>query len=543
VIALENLPRINRALGIAPEEAKRVAKTIKQKEILPEDEGEALANLLGQWLRFYGPVLQEFLLSTLELPVDRLSAALQTLLDEDRILIDEFRADAEGVEEICETENLEILLRMRRSKARPDIEPKEVEELPLFLAAYQRLTSPGDNLEDLQDSLENLFGYPARPGMWETDIFPARLSPFYNSWLDTALRENELLWFGCGTERVGFCFESDYELFREKKQEDVTYKYKDAAEALEKVLVETRGKFDLADLAQATHLTSMELTTTLWEMVWQGRVSNDHFKTLRNGVMTKFKPQQPPPVKRSRPGRGRFNINRWQNTRSFTGNWFALPGSTKDDPDDIETLDALDRQEIVKDRIRQLFLRYGILFRELLWNELPALRWSRIFPVLRLMELSGEVVSGHFFKGIPGLQFCTPAALGLFNKGLPEDAIFWMNATDPASPCGMGLEQLKPLFPHRLPTTHLVFHGHKPVLVSKKNGKELLFNNVEPGHPRIAEYLEFFNTLVGREFQPLKYVGVEIVNDLPVLESPYKQVLHSFGFKKDYKAMTLMKKY
>jgi ATP-dependent Lhr-like helicase len=117
-----------------------------------------------------------------------------------------------------------------------------------------------------------------------------------------------------------------------------------------------------------------------------------------------------------------------------------------------------------------------------------------------------------------------------------------MNATDPASLCGMGLEQLKPLYPHRLPTTYLVFHGHKPVLISKKNGKELVFN-VEPGHPCIAEYLEFFNTLVGREFQPLKYVGVEVVNDLPVLESPYKQVLHSFGFKKDYKAMTLMKKY
>jgi ATP-dependent Lhr-like helicase len=234
--------------------------------------------------------------------------------------------------------------------------------------------------------------------------------------------------------------------------------------------------------------------------------------------------------------RRRFSFSRWQNTRPFTGNWYAL------DPGKEESMDALDRQELVKDRIRILFMRYGILFRELLWNELPALRWGGIFPVLRLMELSGEIVSGHFFKGIPGLQFCTPRALGVLTKGLPEDAIYWMNATDPVSPCGIGLDELRPLFPHRLATTHLVFHGQKLVLVSKKNGKELMFN-IEPGHHRVPDYLEFFKTLIGREFQPLKYISVETVNDEPVLDSPYRQALHDFGFQEDYKSMVLMKKY
>ena len=114
------------------------------------------------------------------------------------------------------------------------------------------------------------------------------------------------------------------------------------------------------------------------------------------------------------------------------------------------------------------------------------------------MELSGEVVSGHFFKGIPGLQFCTPSALGLLTGGLPGEAIYWMNATDPASPCGIGLDELRPMFPYRLPTTHLVFHGKKLVLVSKKNGKEIVFN-VKPEHPRVLDYLEFFKKLISRE--------------------------------------------
>ena len=441
---------------------------------------------------------------------------------------------------------------MRRSQARPAIEPLEIDAFPLFLATYQGLASPGDNLEDLQNFLENLFGYPAKAGVWEGEILPARLNPYYSSWLDTALRENELVWFGCGSERISFCFEGDYELFvfpfeDEAAGENAGTKQEGTVAELEKLFSETRGKFALEDIMESVKLSSRELTDFLWQMAWEGRITNDHFKTIRSGVMNRFKPEQLLPPAEVRKdgrrhgygrGRRRIGFNRWQSTRFFAGNWYALPAFDNESTE----MDALDRQELVKDRIRQLFMRYGVLFREMLWNELPGFRWSNIFPVLRLMELSGEIVSGHFFKGIPGLQFCTPTALGLLTRGLPEDAIYWVNAVDPASPCGIGLEELRPMFPHRLPTTHLVFHGKKLVLISKKNGKELTLN-VEPKHPRIPDYLEFFKTLISREFQPLKYISVETVNEESVLDSPYKEVLRDFGFKKDYKSMALMKEY
>jgi ATP-dependent Lhr-like helicase len=579
VLALENLPRVSKALNVAEAEAGQVAETLalRSKDTLDDEEmsGEypeengPLVGFLSEWLRFYGPVSRDFIKETLGLVSteqgERLDNALETLLEEGRIIEDEFRA-AETIEgkpageEICDTENLEILLRMRRNLARPAIEPLDIDALPLFLAAYQGLVSPGDGLEDLQNSLENLFGYPARAGLWETDILPARLNPYYPSWLDTALQENDLVWFGCGSERIGFCFEPDYELFTAGNAPGNTAgngsgstdsqkenSHTEARAALERIFYETRGKYELSDLARSLSLNSRELTAALWNLAWNGRITNDSFKILRSGVMNRFRPEQPPTPAETRGdgrrhgygrSRRRFSFNRWQSTLPFTGNWYALPGT---DAESVE-MDALDRQELIKDRIRQLFMRCGILFRELLWNELPALRWSNIFPVLRLMELSGEILSGHFFKGIPGLQFCTPTALGMLTRGLPEDAVYWLNAADPASPCGIGLDELRPLLPHRLPTTHLVFHGKKLVLVSKKNGKELIFN-VTPDHPGIPGYLEFFKTLIGREFQPLKYIGVETVNDQPVLDSPYKEALRNFGFKKDYKAMTLMKTY
>ncbi len=570
MVALENLPRVSHALKIAGADAQKTAEQLDLTDVFSQDDEETLVEFLHEWLRYYGPIPQDFLITLnksfcrgsrgavfsksapLAVGDQRVLTALETLIEEGHIIVDEFRADGDAGEEICDTENLEILLRMRRSQARPTIEPLELDELPLFLATYQGLASPGDNPEDLQNSLENLFGYPARAGVWEGDILPARLKPYYSSWLDTALRENELVWFGCGSERISFCFGADYELFSFPPEdievgENAVPKQEGAPAELEKLFSETRGKFALEDIMESVKLSSRELIDSLWKMVWEGRITNDHFKTIRSGVMSRFKPGQLLLPADSRKegrrhgyarGRRRIGFNRWQSTRSFAGNWYALPSF---DGESLE-MDALDRQELVKDRIRQLFMRYGILFREILWNELPGFRWGNIFPVLRLMELSGEIVSGHFFKGIPGLQFCTPTALGLFARGLPEDAIYWMNAVDPASPCGIGLEELRPMFPHRLSTTHLVFHGKKLVLVSKKNGKELTFN-VEPKHPRVPDYLEFFKILISREFQPLKYISVETVNEEPVLDSPYKEVLRDFGFKKDYKAMALMKEY
>jgi ATP-dependent Lhr-like helicase len=544
VVALENFPRVSHALNIATEDAKNAARKISQTTIFSDDADETLVSFLSEWLRFYGPVTHDFLIATLGLPEKRLSEALETLIEDGRMIVDEFReaSGSQALEEICDSENLEILLRMRRRKARPAVEPLEIDSLPLFVASYQGLISPGDGPEDLQNSLEHLFGFPARAALWETDVLPARLVPYYTSWLDSVMRDNALLWFGCGSERISFCFDSDYDLFTDTdtdanagEKEESTNKHGEASAVLEKMFYDTRGKFDLSDLAESSNLSSQELTGSLWNLAWEGRITNDSFKTIRYGIMNRFKPVHTPEIHGHR-RRRRLGFNRWQNTRPFTGNWYALNASS------MESLDALDRQELVKDRIRLLFMRYGILFRELLWNELPSFRWSQIFPVLRLMELSGEIVSGYFFKGIPGLQFCTPSALEILTRGFQEDAIYWMNAADPASLCGIGLEVLKPLLPHRLATTHMVFHGKKLVLVSRRNGKELIFN-VEPEHPRIPDYLEFFKVLVGREFQPLKYISVETVNEEPVLNSPYKQPMRDFGFQRDYKSMVLMKKY
>jgi ATP-dependent Lhr-like helicase len=90
-----------------------------------------------------------------------------------------------------------------------------IERLPLFVATYQGITDHRSNLEGLQERIEQLFCYPAEAGMWESEIFPARLQPYDSSWLDTLMQEGDLQWIGAEGHRIAFCFEADLDLLKE----------------------------------------------------------------------------------------------------------------------------------------------------------------------------------------------------------------------------------------------------------------------------------------------------------------------------------------
>ena len=218
----------------------------------------------------------------------------------------------------------------------------------------------------------------------------------------------------------------------------------------------------------------------------------------------------------------------------MAGAWLALPESEA-------PADALDAEELAQDRVRQLLRRYGILFRELLAHELPSLQWGAAFRSLRLMELSGEAVAGHFFEGIAGLQFASPQALRLLEAGLPE-SIWWISAADPASPCGLGLQGLPYETPPRLASTHLIFHGAQLALISRRHGRDLAVH-VPPRHRYLGGYLACLRALADREAPPQKGIETETVNGEAVLGSPYLEDLLEAGFEKGFKTVGLRKRW
>jgi ATP-dependent Lhr-like helicase len=497
-----------------------------------EEEGD-FSLLLGQWLQFYGPRTPDTIKKILGVETGLLRLALEDLADSQKVIRGSLVGGGEP-EEICDRENFEILLRLARSESRPVFEPRGIEWLSLFLAAYQGLTDPLNNLGGLQDRIEQLLCYPAEAGMWEAEIFPARLQAYDPSWLDTLMQEGDLQWLGSEGHRIAFCFEAELDLL----QEDIPQLFPEEPRQevlLEELFPDPGGRYDFSALLRHAHLDPAKLTERLWNGVWRGQVTNDAFLPLRQAVMNKFKTPglmagEERPARRW--GRRRFGLAKRKKSRFFAGNWRLVPGAELSE-------DLIEVEERRKDRARLLLDRYGVLFRELLQRELPALSWSGVFRSLRIMELGGEVFAGYFFKGIPGPQFISPRALRMLQRKLPEEAVYWMNAADPASLCGIQLESLRGCLPHRLSTTHLVYRGINLAMISRRTGRDLQFL-VAPDDPHLPEYLGFFRHLLCRQFHPVRRIAIEMINGEDAPQSPYVPALRSsFEVLLDYKQVNL----
>ena len=546
--AIEMLPEIARGLGqerrelvIEPitgdagllETVERLVERIFAGKLHDDDvEGEAAAadeeeassaSFLGQWLSFYGPMTVGRAETLLSLPKGMLAETLRTLEEAGQVVVDQFTEGAQEPE-VCDAVNLEALLRILRRSRQPSFEPLAVGYLPLFLAAFQGLTGQGRSLDDLRTRLEQLFGYPLPAGAWEEEVLPARLEPCSTAWLDSLMQTSGLSWFGCGDRRLSFAFPEELDLFRERGDA------REPATAWGELFPDPNGRYGFPAIRSLSGKPAADVARELWRLAWGGAVSNDSFVAIRKGILNRFRPpaEEQGRVRRSLAGR-------WQAGGRSAGNWYLLPA-------EVSPLDPLEREETNKERVRVLLERYGIIFRELLLRELPPLQWQRLFRTLRIMELSGELLSGSFFHGIPGLQFVSHEGFRMLARGLSEDAVFWLNAVDPASLCGVGLEGVKDELPPRIPWTHLVYHGTRLVVVSRRFGKELRID-VPPDDSHLPEYLAFFRVLVSREFNPRKRIIVERINGAPAGQSAYREALINFGFQGAYRGLEFWRGY
>jgi ATP-dependent Lhr-like helicase len=495
------------------------------------DDDPSPSVFLAEWLAFYGPVTPDWVTATLGLDTAMLQSALDQLAEDQTVVLDQLLEGSETIE-VCDRENLERLLRMHRAAARPSFRPLPIDRLPLFLAHHQGLGTSHATLDDLKSVLEPLFGWPMDAATLETEILPARLEPYLPSWLDTLMSETDLQWFGCGERRLALGLAGDRGLFAEPAPNEG----EGATSDVDALFPHPLGRFSFTDLMRHSGGDSAALADALWRHAWRGDLTTDTFVPVRNAVLGDFRAEPihdsaAPPRYRRRP-----RFDRWRSDRPVVGAWLRLPPVTA-------PADALEQEEDDRERARVLLDRYGVVFRELAERELQCLRWSRVFRALRMLELAGEVVAGRFFDGVPGLQFMSHAAFRALQEGVAEDRVWWVNATDPASPCGLGLEAFRDLVPRRIVTSHVVFHGARVVVVSERRGRSM---RVEVGadHPRLHDYLGFLKNLVGRSVKPVKAVTIETINDEPAASSPYREALSEiFHVTRTPTALRLSRRY
>ena len=510
------------------------------------DPDRSLSLQLGEWLQYYGPLSEEMIVKTLGIRPDRLRPALASLISDRKLIAGRLVKNGDP-DDLCDTENYEILLRMTRSDAVPAINPLPVEKLQLFLAAYQKVTQPPTGADSIYKVLDQLLCYPLKASLCETEFLPARLSPYRTEWLDRTIQETDLLWIGDNNQEVIFCFETDLDLLQEEGLE-MKAKSGQTDSAIEVdirsytgLFFDPAGRYNFTALQRQTNLPADKLSNLLWEGVWEGLITNDSSAALRQGIANKFKPPlkaaqyissgiHPRRTGRTRGHRGAFH--QWKQAHNPPGNWHLIQR-----PEFID--DPLEREERSKARVRLLLDRYGILFRELLLREAQPFRWAALFRSLRIMELSGEVLTGYFFNGISGLQFISPSALRFLQGRLPQDAVYWFNAADPVSLCGVQIDALRGMLPPRRPSTHLVYRGSRQVMVTQRYGKVLAFD-APPDEPDIARYLGPLHHLLTRRVNPLRSITVETINGRSAAESPYLEALRvAFEVVPDYKTITL----
>ncbi|HEX7597483.1 MAG TPA: hypothetical protein VF518_04660, partial [Polyangia bacterium] len=491
-------------------------------------DSESASTLVADYLRSRAPVSASEISDVLGLGPAELPPLLDELLETETIVsgsLLEGRAD--GL--FCDAENAERLLRLHRATRRAGIQrslpTRPIEDLPHFLAEWQGLARDGSGLEPLQGAMDRLFGFPLPAELWEEAILPSRLATYYPSWLDTLFQSYGLMWLGCGKGKLSLAISSDRELLSDSRELPVE---NDGPQALVARHLQERP-LGFFDLATTTALDTAALAQTLWDLAWGGRGTTDSYETVRRGILNGFSAEELKPAG----GSGRAGFRRWERSRPTAGSWRLLPGSPRRSP--------VENAELEKERARLVLARYGVVFRELLQHELPLLRWPRLFRALRLLELSGEIVAGHFFASVPGIQFATHEAVGRLREPLPDQRLYFINACDPGSVCGLGLAGFPPELPRRIASNWMVFCGPRLVLVSQKGGHDLTVS-VEPGDPVLAPALAIFPFFLGREFSPVSSVTVETVNRVNAGSSPYANGLREIGFANDYRGLTLWRK-
>jgi ATP-dependent Lhr-like helicase len=176
-----------------------------------------------------------------------------------------------------------------------------------------------------------------------------------------------------------------------------------------------------------------ETVTALWNLVWQGLVTNDTFHALRAFTRARLRLRR-----RVRAGAAAFRSRR-QAPTSAEGRWSLVAGQVAR----TGRPTTVHATKWAAALAQQLLARQGIVTRESVAIENIVGGFSSVYPVLKAMEESGRLRRGYFVAGLGATQFALPGAVDLLRtlRETPEDTeVALLAATDPASPYGATLK-------------------------------------------------------------------------------------------------------
>jgi ATP-dependent Lhr-like helicase len=444
-IAVEDSARYRDGLG--------VPLPLGIPEALLQPVADPIGDLAMRYARTHAPFTAAEFASRFALGTATAEGILMRLAVERRLLEGEFRPGGTH-REWTDGNVLRMIRRRSLAKLRHEVEPVDQAVLGRLTTTWQGVVKRRHGADALLDAIDQLQGAPLPASILETEILPARIDVYDPADLDAVTAAGEVVWVGVEPlgehdGRVALYLADHMPLLlppnvsREANAED------DRATMILEFL-RSRGASFFGPLHEASGGGyPAETVNALWNLAWQGLVTNDTFHALRAFTRAPTRRRKhkavDAPAFRSRRLAPPSAEGRWSIVSRAAAAQLATDTARTRPP--VNAGRAFKRGE--KDATKwaaamaqQLLARHGVLTREAVGSEATPGGFGVVYPVLKAMEESGRLRRGYFVAGLGATQFALPGALDLLRSlrdrsDEPEIAV--LAATDPANPYGATL--------------------------------------------------------------------------------------------------------
>ena len=430
-VATESVPLVLAAFPEATFEPGTV--TLWQSEEEPPTQDDAERILVRSRTECIGPFTADEIADSLGMRRGAVEIALAHLEGTGNILRGRFTPGRED-EEFCDRRILARIHRETIGRLRREIEPVPPATFMRFLIAWQRAAPPWKVRDEggLLDVIEQLQGFEAAAGAWESVILPSRLVDYLPGMLDELCISGDVAWGRFSrrpidedmpvtkgtltrTGRISLALRESVPWLLSESQTGENGLLGAQGEVL--TYLAKSGASFMQDIVTSTGRLPSDVEDALWRLAAAGLVTSDGFTAVR-GMITGTAKKQP----RRAPTYGRGLRRRVPSSR-----WSLLRG-------------GIVTEDVVEARAWQLLRRYGVVFPELLVRESNAPRWRDLVRVYRRAEARGEIRGGRFVANFVGEQYAIPEAverLRTMRRTDKDDRLVVLSACDPLNLAGI----------------------------------------------------------------------------------------------------------
>ena len=402
---------------------------------------DALVELVRGRLEGQGPVTLNALAALFGLPPSAIAMALAALEAEGFAFRGRFLAIDE--DQWCERRLLARVHRYTIKRLRAEIEPVAARDFLRFLLSWQRVAADArmEGPEAIEAVVEQLEGFAAPAGAWESEILPARLAGYDPDWLDDRCLAGRVTWRrlaprngrGNGADRrpapvrstpIALLARRHAPLWTARAAVEEIHLSPRAQVVADAIRAHGASFFD--ELAATSGLLPSQLEEALAELVALGLVNSDSFAGLR-ALLVPSGERRPGPNGRRRRRTVKFGME-------DAGRWALVPLGRAADPARVDP-------EAVEHVARALLQRYGVVFWRLLEREADWVPpWRDLLRAFRRLEARGDIRGGRFVAGFSGEQFALPEAVGMLRDARrkePTGALVSLSGADPLNLAGI----------------------------------------------------------------------------------------------------------